>query len=252
MLGIGRFNHSWQWGACGKHPVARDYFKISTNTPAFDALESWVQKGYAALTKKRDTDPAICSWRFWAKGLKKGELVSGIVKDSCDTIGRPYPLLVIGNGKLDGWEKNWESLPFLFEKYWKALEYMASRRLEGVGDFEKALKAVKAPENNLSHLLLGLKYHLEQDQGADADDHQFHSAAGVLSRELMALIPIDARDLHLSPVLAGRAGAFLKRYEAEAPNAFFIGGAGEKNYLAVFRRPLNTADFIRIWTLCIE
>jgi hypothetical protein len=71
MLGLGKYRKTWHWGACGKHPVARDYFKISHKTPVFDAFESWIEKGYAALAKRQKLDPEVYSWRFLAKGLKK-------------------------------------------------------------------------------------------------------------------------------------------------------------------------------------
>lgn len=251
MLGISRFSRNWQWGACGKHPVARDYFKISHNTPALDALENWVQKGYAALTKKKNPDPVICSWRFWTRGLKKGDLVSGIVKDSCDTIGRPYPLLIIGNGKFDGWEEDWEFLPLFFEKLWDALEYAASRRLEGVNELEKAIKAIKTPETDPKQAQ-GLKNNLTPNQAEEIDEQQARITAGQLLREKMAIIPIDIRDQHASLARARGLGAYFKTHEAGAPTAVFIGGAGEKQCMAVFRRPLNTGDFIRLWTMPSE
>jgi hypothetical protein len=41
----------------------------------------------------------------------------------------------------------------------------------------------------------------------------------------------------------------LKTCCAGIPRAVFLGGTPQYTYLAVIQHPLNTADFIRLWTL---
>ncbi|MBC2714124.1 MAG: DUF2094 domain-containing protein [Desulfobacteraceae bacterium] len=256
MLGLGKPKKTWYWEACGKHPVARDYFKISYNTPVFTAFESWMGKGYAALTKRRKLDPKVYSWRFWAKGLKKGDLVGGVVRDSSDSIGRPYPLLIIGKGKLEGWEEAWECLPFYFERTWEQLEYISSRRLNGFNDFEKDIKSIKRPDNERGRLY-SPEERINQSQPAFIDENQAKKTADSLLREMMALIPLSAHDDAQEQAgyqtgylaQAGTWSSLLKTYGSGIPNAIFIGGAREKYYLAVFSRPINAEDFIRLWSV---
>jgi len=33
------------------------------------------------------------------------------------------------------------------------------------------------------------------------------------------------------------------------PNTIFMGGTMERLFLALFRRPLQTADFVQLWTV---
>jgi len=268
MLGLGKFRKTWQWGAFGKHPVARDYFKISHNTPVFDAFESWVEKGYAALTKSQKLDQEVYSWRFLAKGLKKGDLISGVVKDSSDSIGRPFPLLIIGEGKLEGCEEHWERLPYYFEKTWEQLEYISSRRLTGLSDFEKEIKSIKRPDDNGQRHLQSFKEAINRNQPVHIDETQVKQTADALSREKMVLISLDVdngvkndmqgdeQEQSGYPVdyqadYLARAGIWssrLKTYGSGMPNAVFIGGAREKHHIGVFSRPINMADFVRLWS----
>jgi type VI secretion system protein VasJ len=247
MLGIGRPNKKWHWGVCGKHPVARDYFKISKPLPAFDALENWVQRGYAEVLKRPGHDAAVCSWRFWAKGVKK-ELITGIVKDSCDTMGRPFPLLILGTGFLDGWERCWECLPVFFEKLWESLEYLTARRLNGLHDLENAILSIKMPENDPERFLV-IKDTLNRIPPVSAAENTMQQPFDAILKEKMAILHMDERAGAVYSSRAGAWSALSKTYAEAAPNAVFVGGTEKKHYLALFRRPINTADFVRLWSV---
>lgn len=248
MLGIGGLNKKWQWGVCGKHPVVNDYFKISNHGPAFDALENWMQKGYAQVSRRNDHDAGVSSWRFWAKGIKKKELIAGIVKDSCDTIGRPYPLLVLGNGVLKGWEQNWECLPVFFEKLWESLEYLTSRRINGLHDLKNAVTSIKSPANDQVRFN-EIKDALQLTPAALAVKNDIQSSAGALVKEKVAIISMDEKMGAGYSLLAGVWSMLSKTHAEDAPNAVFVGGTEKKHYVALFRRPMNTEDFIRLWTV---
>lgn len=247
MLGIGKPYKRWQWGACGKHPVARDYFKISRAMPAFDALEKWVQRGYAEVSKGAGHDTVVRSWRFWAKGVKK-ELIAGLVKDSCDTLGRPFPLLVMGCGMLDGWERYWECLPVFFEKLWEDLEYVTARRLDGLPDLENAVLSIKLPENDPQRFRV-VRDTLSRISPAPDGDHKMAQPPDVILRAKMAVIHMDEQGERGYSSRAGAWSALSKTYAEEAPNAVFVGGTAKKHYVVFFRRPINTADFAHIWSV---
>ena len=127
MLEIFKLNRSWEWGAYGKHPVARDYFSTCNDIPILKAFSSWVEKGYQSLETGKNPEPWN-TFRFWIKGPKK-DLIMGILRDSSDSIGRVFPLLIIGTGALKNWEKNWERIPSICEKSWARTEYIACKRV---------------------------------------------------------------------------------------------------------------------------
>jgi len=89
----------------GKHPVAMDYFHLGTSAPLVNAFGAWIENGYQKVVSPARNGLALHSWRFWARGIQKGHIACGVVRDSSDSTGRPYPLLVMGIGKLPGWEK---------------------------------------------------------------------------------------------------------------------------------------------------
>ena len=134
-----RSKQTWNWAACGKHPVGRDYFSVGLNDPILKAFSDWIDSGYQRLNPEHGSASVFYSWRFWAKGLKKGSLVCGVGRDSSDNIGRPYPFLIMGTGPLKGWEENWDVLPDVFGETWRQMEYMSAKRFsdfEQFGDFE--------------------------------------------------------------------------------------------------------------------
>ena len=84
----------WRFAAFGKHPGAKDYIRLGSTTPMLEGIADWVDKGYAGIEGKKKGMADAASWRFWSKGFGPGALVCGVVRDSADRLGRPYPLLV--------------------------------------------------------------------------------------------------------------------------------------------------------------
>ncbi len=142
MLGSVKQKQGWAWGAAGKHPVARDYIAIGAQTPLLKAFADWMESGYSALQERPQQ---ACSWRFWARGMKKQELVCGLLRDSNDSVGRPYPFLIFGTGPLDGWEETWELLPYVFEGIWSRMEYVGSKKSFDVSALESDLGMLPYP-----------------------------------------------------------------------------------------------------------
>lgn len=92
--------NKWQWVICGKHPGLKDYFQLGPNLPMVAALADWIEKGYRGVAGARTLASNLLSWRFWAAGPDRNTLLCGILRDSSDSVGRPYPLLVAGSGPL--------------------------------------------------------------------------------------------------------------------------------------------------------
>ena len=106
MLGSLKSAPAWKWAAFGKHPVAGDYFNAGPDDPFFQAFSGWVENGYRQVCSGRKNSTDLYSWRFWAKGHQKDSLMCGVGRDSFDTIGRPYPLVVMGAGILPDWQRH--------------------------------------------------------------------------------------------------------------------------------------------------
>jgi type VI secretion system protein VasJ len=253
MLGIGKPKNRWNWAACGKHPVARDYFRLSLNTSLLAAFERWVENGYQVLSSRQLSTQCMYSWRFWAKGIKKGNLICGVAKDSSDSIGRPYPLIIMGDGMLDGWEDHWDLLPHAFETTWDQIEYISSRRFENLKGLEYEVCAIKNPkpdwlEWKSQSRNQGKLQFLTNALTISEDNDQIREKADCLAKKMECLVPLDIQ-IDEDPLdIASHWNSLLKVNSPDVPNAVFLGGVPEKRFLAIFNRSLNASDFVGLWS----
>jgi type VI secretion system protein VasJ len=109
------------------------------------AFSEWIERGYKDIASKNRSRTALCSWRFWAQGLKKEILLCGLLRDSGDNCGRPYPLLIMGSGSLKGWEKRWDLLPFACESTWNQTENLSTSMSKDLKTFEEDVVGIKQP-----------------------------------------------------------------------------------------------------------
>lgn len=155
--------------------------------------------------------------------------------------------MVLGTGVLEEWERNWECLPVFFEKLWESLEYLTTRRLNGLYDLEKTIISIKLPENNPERFA-EIKDTLKRISLESADESNARQTPGALLKERMAIISMDEKGGSEYSFRAGKWSSLSKTYAEEAPKAVFWGGTEKKHYLALFRRSINTEDFIRLWS----
>ena len=250
MLGkiIGR--PRWAWAAFGKHPAARDYFQINTQLPLAQAFSQWVETGFDRLPEAIRRN-GVYSWRFWSRGLRKGSLLCGLGKSSGDGVGRPYPLVLLGEGRLDRWEKNWNLLPFVLSPAWDKMEYAASRRLEDVGQLEADLQRMENPFPSWKQTLRRAP-DLDSRQAEPIHKlvmEQIQTKARTLETEQKLTISLDQTALGDSLQMAGAWHQALKAQLPVIPSTVFMGGSLEKAFLILFLRPLMAEDFIELWTV---
>ncbi len=248
MLGLGKEKAKWQWSFCGKHPIATDYFSFNINSPLLKAFATWVDEGFAALPGGIDARQAFCFWRFWAKGVKKGHLVFGLLKASSDRIGRPYPFLIMGAGNINEWEKNWALLPAGLESVWQQIEYIASKRFDSFDEFTEAIGSMRPPGNGWLKEIGQHEYKMDYGSGIPELPvdirYRVKESSG---RELK--IPLDNQaqiELERLPILWSLR---LKMEGMDVPQAFFIGGTPDKTFLIIFHRSLNSMDFVHLWSV---
>lgn len=239
MLGLGRAAGSWQWHLSGKHPVAKDFFAIGDKNPVAEAFAQWIRLGAEQNAGGRAMLTANCSWRFWAKTGSRQTLVCGVMRNSCDFMGRPYPLLVMGSGALDSWEENWELLPLACEGLWNQMEQLATKNYQGLDRLKEDLRMLRPPQARWQEL---------QQQSAEllaALPGDLPAPAAAAQDALF--LPLRCAD-HCDPLaLIIRLHRVLKEKIRVVPNTLFVGGPLEQPGFALFTRPLNIADFARMW-----
>ncbi len=254
MLGLIKQKRSWEWSAMGKHPAAMDYFQLGINAPLVSAFTGWIENGYRRLISKNRTRPTFCSWRFWAKGLQKGYIACGVGRESSDSSGRPYPLMIVGIGTLAGWEENWDLLPLVFAETWRQIEYITSGHFADLRQLETDIGRIKLPSQEWSAFADGRLKGKNQDNRAEENimsqrRREIEKGAGALLATNELFIPIDADQGCDSLTMAWYWLCFLKSHVDIVPNAVFLGGVPEKSYLAIFNRSLNSGDFVRLWSV---
>ncbi len=254
MLGTINNGQNWRWAAFGKHPAAGDYFRLGDDAPFFEGLFSWVEDGYQHLVSRDNGDTDFCSWRFWARDTASELPVCGVVRVSSDRFGRPYPLVITGTGLLDGWQANWDLLPFSCEKTWLQIEYLSSNLFPDLKKLEEAITTIRPPAADWNDLFL--KRRGLNECGSTADPY----ASFLDYRELKKLVAgnADKGEIFISldrgpcndKIMRVSLWHFLFRESASAvPKTVFMGGTLEQAYLGVFRRSLQSPDFMRLWSI---
>ncbi len=255
MLGSVKTTNSWYWAAYGKHPVAKDFFSIGHNLPLLKSLSDWVEHGYTKLITLNSTSNSNCSWRFWMRGGRKGSLVCGLIKDSSDGFGRPYPLLIVGTGVLKNWENQWDLLPFACEQTWTQMEYISVQNYNDVSRFEVEIQNVRPPAPEWSEFKEKRESFLKLIVSSDDNNNLSQYIGDVknrvsgLSKKSESFICLDEGPFLDKTILLNYWYFYLKQHIKTIPNIIFMGGPLEKSYMALFKRPLSPADFVDLSSL---
>ena len=245
---------NWRWAAFGKHPVARDFFRIGPDLPLGKGFSDWVENGYQILTSKKEAFHGHCSWRFWARGSQKEGLACGLVRDSSDSLGRPYPLLMMGTGFLNGWEDHWDLLPFACERSWDQIEYFSSQRFDDFKKLEDEIQNIRPPLPQWPELTTRREKLKDFDSTFDPKEgslnlENFKRRASILSEKAEVLIHLDQNPFHDQFTMISFWHLLFKSELKIIPSALFMGGTLESAFLAVFRRPLVATDFVQLWSV---
>lgn len=244
MLGLGRRDNIWRWKAIGKHPAAADYINVNSGTPLMDAIAEWMTKGYTGLPAERPATSGPYSWRFWFRGTKKGTLVCGVGRDSSDRIGRPYPLLIVGEGPLKGWEKQWMQLPLMLARTWGHIEKAASQRYSDLQELGSSLQQLVPPQIESGQSDLSGKKMSDAVDKTVVDQH-----LRTLKQDGRVLVPLSDRDAAAPEMAAVHWQGDLGACCPEVPRAMFLGGNPQRSFLALIQQPLATADFVKLWSV---
>jgi len=252
MLGIKK--KKWEWSIFGKHPAVNDFIKIGSKDKDLSLFYQWVQNCYDKIRPEIHKDHKIHSWRFWVKSPAKGHLICGLVRDSCDKVGRSYPILIIGTGHLPGWEKNWDLLPFSCEKTWMQIESISTMRTSGIQDFQESLVLINKPISDWEKLKdkRGNPYTINDNNNNNStsawnlDDIECLAQSKI--NEEYFIEPIKLISLEHSFIMIEKWHYILKKFNHK-PGSIFMGGISDKLYIAVFNRSLKSDDFNQLWSI---
>jgi type VI secretion system protein VasJ len=167
------------------------------------------------------------------RGTAPDQLACGILRQSCDAIGRPYPLLLMGSGNSQNWDESWENLPMACEALWNRADTLFSQEYRAISELVAGLGTLTGPEDIFLDDTLPPALSLKALNGdMDSEFSLFSLEAGNGSR--------------IEVAAAMRLSLLLKKRNATPPVAVFIGG-GETAHMAVMRRPLKSLDFEMLW-----
>lgn len=234
MLGLGHKNIPWQWSASGKHPAFGDFIDLNVKNPVVKALSAWIDRGMA-INNQQGPSNRFFSYRFWTRGCKKHSLVCGIVRSSSDNLGRSYPLLLMGNGNLRNWEKQWNDIFQVFDPMFREFEEIALRRFDSFKTFEERLYKISFSPRDLP-----------PPGSLPLDNNDFLRSQNVLKTNFL-------NQDRYTIALGKENTLFQKDLKAGSlPIATFMGGAPEAPMLTVYKRPLAPNDFSDLFSGCLE
>ena len=254
MLGSIKTKFNWEWTAYGKHPATSDYFQIGGSDPIVKAFFGWLETGYQKLLSTKTERNQLHSWRFWSQGMKRDTIACGVCRDSSDSLGRPYPLTVMGVGALPEWKDHWDLLPAVFDSVWAQIEYLIARQVRELDQLEVDLRHIKMPSPHWStydsqRLNTGTPDTSSSEWSLSRSSNGFKKGVDALLTHGEFCVCLDNNESgdSLRPVIAWSRA--LRASGNIVPSSIFMGGLPERSYLAVFQRSLNANDFVRLWSI---
>jgi hypothetical protein len=216
------------WFAAGKHPCTRDFFRLGQEFPLAVGLAGWVEAGYESGTAETAEKR---SWRFWAAAA--GMLCYGVLGDSRDALGRPFPLLVAGQDRSAWWQPGWQEIPTALDRSWSAMEGVAAADCPDLATLRTRI------------CWEGAQAGVEHPSPAPLPESDLPPLSFEQDRERVSLsCPAGEK---VDGELVAAAHAALKRRVGIVPSSVFMGGLSEAPRIIFFYRPLATRDFSFLW-----
>ncbi|MCP4622061.1 MAG: DUF2094 domain-containing protein [bacterium] len=253
MLGSVKHKAGWIWHVSGKHPAAKDFLEIGPQDPLLQAFAGWVAGGFRQWSSRNNGKTTNNSWRFWTRAAHKQHLICGVSRDSCDSFGRSFPLVLIGSGQLRKWQAHWELLPLVLDKTWRQMEYLTTKRLPDFNHLEDELRMLASPTDNWSGVNLDRLQIDDPNTGSGGSATAGVPAQTPISESsdpLVGIMPLTNVSQHDQPAQLALLHANLRKRFKQSPNAVFMGGIPEKSCLVLFNRPLRPEDFYTLWSTC--
>ena len=245
---------NWRFIAVGKHPVAKDFLKLGESIPLVNDLSAMLKTAYSTLTSRSNSAPGFSSWRFWSKGSGKDSLICGIVRDSSDKMGRPYPFLIIGSGQLKDWELQWDLLPFACENTWCQFEYLSTQNFDHVKKLEEELAGIRPPTAQWSEHSDRRKCLNQIGSPLDPfasflDLRKLTEQVAGLSDQKEYFVSLDRGPCHDKILPVSLWHHLFKGTLKTVPQTVFLGGTLDKAFLVAYSRTLKAEDAVQLWSV---
>lgn len=254
MFGIIQTKKQWAWTVYGKHPSTKDYITMGREGAFSAALSGWIDKGFRTMERGMVKGRKL-SWRF-TTSTAGGNLVCGVLKNSHDSMGRTFPLLVMGSGHMNSWTDNWNYIPFACEQVWTRAEHIGSENSCSIDELEELLAKIGKPDEH---------YENYRDQMSRLKDMYLKNSAPVfnnaLNNKLNNIDGILRNDCFLfdfgnigmnslmSLFSVTRLLNVVKNRAPKPPSMVFWGGTEDNSWICLLNRPLKNEDFQMIWTI---
>lgn len=255
MLGPIKKKESWIWYASGKHPAVKDYFKAGWEEPLLKAFATWIEDGYRQLSTDKDKNVRQNSWRFWVKGTHKMHLICGVGRDSVDSIGRSFPLVITGTGRLRNWESRWDLLPVALDKIWHQIEHLCTKRFLDFKHLENEIHLILSPVKKWTELNAALPraaHHQTASIGTATERRALQKGLSRRQGPMLGIIPLSHVSQEEQPAKIALLHAMLKEQSRGVPSAVFMGGVPDNTCMVIFSKPVRPDDFRKLWSACSE
>jgi type VI secretion system protein VasJ len=247
-------DNKWRYAVIGKHPVARDYLELGEKIPLLEELSGLLDAAYARVSSGPDAKAEFTSWRFWSGGSAKDVLVCGVIRESSDAMGRPYPLVIAGSGPLQDWELHWDLLPMTCDSIWRRFEYLATHKYDNIRKMEADLAGFRSPVPDWDthrasrHNLNPIGSPLDP-YASFLDFQQLKKQAQGLSDRRECFVSLDRGPCQDKILQVSLWHHLFKTSFKAQPRTLFLGGNLEKAFLAAFHRDLKTEDIVQLWSV---
>ncbi len=214
-------------------------------------FSDWVERSYPLIQSPKSLLSNPYSWRFWAKGSERERLTCGLVRDITDRVGRPYTILILGYGPLPDWEGHWDLLPWACERSWSQMEHISTRMFRDLKQMEDEIQTINPPKADWAEFGKLNPEAVDDPSGkAILDETQIHPSEFIeKAKEGETFFDLNQNPTKDCHALIHLCHKMIKDQRKEIPKTVFMGGNSLKTYLAIFRRPLVSEDFLRLWSI---
>jgi type VI secretion system protein ImpM len=237
MSGSIRHNGKWTFAACGKHPTAADYVALGDNSPWFSAMSRAVASAYTGILARGVSPDDLMPWDFWIALEHRDGIACGRLIPSRDRMNRPYPLLIMGQGSLQGWVGFWERLPLAMESTWDGMVGLANLQGRSLDALIDGLAILPAPDGCGD----------AQWNAVNKSGHPETEVARCLQMDGVARMDFNGAP-EWSRVAASVAGLMKNSVQAQAPpRAMFLHRGSAMTSIRLFFRPVAPSDLVDMW-----
>jgi type VI secretion system ImpM family protein len=250
VFGLIKEKQAWRFAAFGKHPSAGDYISLGAPTPLLKGFSSWMEKGYGQIPPELRSQQGL-DWQFWARG-PNAKLICGLLTSSRDKHGRPYPLMIAGEGRVPESVKDWDLIPLACAVTWRHLARLHDEHLDTIKALKRRVARIKGPESPWA----GFREQRDAVKnmeisptlpGTHSDFMNKMNNVDGLARKKRFFLGLDVGDPNDCLVPVTKFLILLKNRSKIGPGTAFLGGNGRRKRLYLLNDSLDMDDFMVLW-----